>query len=111
MPKLLSAIYEGNRMIRLADEPEDVHAHQPVVVMILPAPAEAGFAVEDVGFEGLREFLAANEQKFGMTSAEFAERFLKGELGDNPDYILWAGAYEIYQRLASQHEENGSQPD
>jgi hypothetical protein len=99
MSKLLRAVYEGNRIIKLAQDPEGLREHQPVVVMVVPEPAEPIFTVEDVGFEGLRQFLAANEERFGMTSAKFSERFLCGEMGDDPDYILWAGAYEIYQRL------------
>lgn len=103
MSKLLPAVYEGNRIIKLAQEPEGFQEHQPVVVMVVPAPAEPTFTVENVGFEGLRQFLAANEQKSGMTSAEFFKRFLRGEMGDDLDYILWAGAYEIYQRLAPKY--------
>ncbi len=101
-PKFFPATYEGNRIIKLNQDPEGFQKHQSVVVMVVPA-ADDTINVEDVGFEGLQRLLAENENKFGMTSAQFSERFLRGEMGDNPDYILWAGAYEIYQRLASKH--------
>jgi hypothetical protein len=100
--KLFPATYEGNRIIKLNQDPEGFLQHQSIVVMVVPA-AEAKLKVEDVGIEGLQNLLAENEKKFGMTSAIFSERFMRGEMGDSPDYILWAGAYEIYQRLATQH--------
>jgi len=100
--KLFPATYEGNRIIKLNQDPEGFLQHQSIVVMVVPA-AEAKLKVEDVGIEGLQNLLAENEKKFGMTSAIFSERFMRGEMGDSTDYILWAGAYEIYQRLATQH--------
>jgi hypothetical protein len=106
MSKLLPAVYEGNRIIKLTQEPEGFQEHQPIVVMVMPVPAEATFVVEDVGFEGLRQFLVANEQRFGMTSVEFFDRFSRGEMGDVPDHILWSGAYEIYRRLAPKNEQS-----
>lgn len=101
-PKLFPATYEGNRIIKLNQDPEGFLQHQSIVVMVLPT-AEDNLQVEDAGIEGLKNLLAENEKKFGMTSALFFERFSHGEMGDDPDYILWAGEYEIYQRLASKH--------
>ena len=39
------------------------------------------------------------EQKHGMTSVLFFQRFEAGELGDALDFIRWAGRYELYLRL------------
>lgn len=98
--KLLPATYEGNRIIKLNQDPEGFAQHQTVMVMVVPT-ADNPFTIQDVGTEGLEKLLAENEQRFGMSSAQFSERFLSGELGDDPDYILWSGAYEIHQRLTA----------
>lgn len=98
-PKLFPATYEGNRIIKLNQDLEGFQQHQSVVVMVMLTAAEDALKVDDVGLAGLQRLLAENEKKFGMTSALFSERFLRGELGDDPDYILWAGEYEIYQRF------------
>lgn len=37
------------------------------------------------------------EQQYGMTSEQFYQQFLTGELGDAADYMDWAGFYEMLQ--------------
>lgn len=98
--KFFPATYEGNRIIKLNQDPEGFQQHQSVMVMVVPVPGEQKFEVQDVGLKGLEQFLTENEQRFGMSSAGFFERFSRGEMGDNPDYVLWAGAYEIYRHIA-----------
>ena len=44
------------------------------------------------------ERLTRYEEKFGMKTPEFYEKFMRGELGDAKDYIAWAGTYEIFMR-------------
>ena len=44
------------------------------------------------------ERLMRYEEKFGMKTPEFYEKFTRGELGDAKDYIAWAGTYEIFTR-------------
>jgi hypothetical protein len=39
----------------------------------------------------LKEF----EQKYQMTSEEFQERFSQGVLGDDADFMVWSGLYEM----------------
>ena len=43
--------------------------------------------------------LAVYEQKHGMSSVEFFQRFETGELGDAMDFMRWAGRYELYLQL------------
>lgn len=43
----------------------------------------------------LREF----EQRYGLDSATFRQRFEAGELGDAMDYFEWAGLYDLRQDL------------
>lgn len=97
--RIFPATYEGNRIIKLNQEPEGFQQHQSVMVMVVPVPSEQAFEVQDVDLTGLKQFLTENEQRFGMSSAKFFERFSRGEMGDNADYILWAGAYEIFKRI------------
>jgi len=40
--------------------------------------------------DDLRKF----ENRYGMSSAEFYEKFSRGEMGDSEDVIEWAGTYE-----------------
>lgn len=44
------------------------------------------------------ERLTRYEEKFGMKTPEFYEKFVQGEMGDAKDYIAWAGTYEIFLR-------------
>lgn len=101
--KFFPATYEGNRIIRLKQDPEGFQQHQSVMVMVVPAPGKQTFEVQEVGLTGLKQFLTENERRFGMSSAKFFERFSHGEMGDDADYILWAGAYEIFKRMTSQN--------
>jgi hypothetical protein len=41
--------------------------------------------------QDLREF----ENKYGMDSADFYQRFEAGQLGDAMDFFEWAGLYEL----------------
>ncbi|MDM8536947.1 hypothetical protein QUF70_09360 [Desulfobacterales bacterium HSG17] len=36
------------------------------------------------------------EDKYKMTSKEFYQKFEKGFTGDNEDFILWSGIYEMF---------------
>ncbi len=36
------------------------------------------------------------EQKYAISSEEFFQRFQQGELGDDLDFIDWAGAYRLF---------------
>ena len=43
----------------------------------------------------LRIDLKAFEEKYKMSSREFYALYLEGKLGDNEDYMLWAGLVEM----------------
>ena len=53
----------------------------------------------------LRE-LVAYEDNFNMSSDVFYARFMRGQMGDDLSFIMWAGQYESYleakQDIASQ---------
>ena len=50
------------------------------------------------------ERLTRFEEKLGMKTPEFYDRFMRGEMGDAKDYIAWAGTYEIFQRQKKRRE-------
>ena len=39
------------------------------------------------------------EQKHGMSSAEFYERYQQGEMGDEMEFMRWATKFEIYEEM------------
>jgi len=44
------------------------------------------------------EDMVIMEQKYGMTSEQFYEKFSRGKMGDDMDVIGWAGSYKSYCR-------------
>ena len=48
----------------------------------------------------LRARLAAFEKAHQMTSGEFLLKFNTGQLGDDEDFILWAGLLSLLHRLS-----------
>ena len=73
----------------------------------LPSPEEFRQALRDAmeQYDPLEELLSlerelvAQEQKYGLSSAEFYRRFLAGQTGDDPDLVAWVGEYEAYLHL------------
>jgi hypothetical protein len=104
MTQVMEAIYEGNGLVRLEREPEGVKPHERVTVLVVPAPASKEFKVEKLGLEGLRGQIADFEKRYRLKTPEFYARFLRGEMGDARDYIVWAGLYELLQRLTARQK-------
>ena len=52
---------------------------------------------EDKTRDEIGERLQGYEGKYGMDSEQFYRRFMAGELGDEIDYVEWAGFYEMLQ--------------
>jgi hypothetical protein len=47
----------------------------------------------------LAQTLMRFEQQYDMSSTEFYERFKRGEMGDDMDFVKWAGRYRLYLDL------------
>ena len=45
------------------------------------------------------------EKKYKMNSQEFYDKFNRGELGDNMEYVRWAGEYENLQLLEREYRD------
>lgn len=50
-------------------------------------------------FAQLVRELTLLEQKYGLDSAEFYERFQQGEMGDEMEIMRWATKVEIYREM------------
>ena len=49
-----------------------------------------------VDFSELTKMLGEYEQKYNFSTIEFFRRFMAGELGDDDDFMMWAGVYHLY---------------
>ena len=101
MSAIISAVYEGNGMVRLEREPEGIKPHERVMLLVVPAPANKQLSAEKVGVDGLRQQLRDFETRYAMKTTDFYARFVRGELGDHRDFIVWAGLHELVQRMAA----------
>ncbi len=45
------------------------------------------------------------EDKYGMSSSEFMERYTRGELGDEEEYMEWYGELKFLERIRNELEE------
>ncbi|MFQ5612728.1 MAG: hypothetical protein ACE5H9_11410 [Anaerolineae bacterium] len=57
--------------------------------------AEMRSSIMDELLRLLRQ-LVAFERKYDLASDVFYARFMRGEMGDELDFIRWAGRYELY---------------
>jgi len=53
----------------------------------------------------LSEELVIYEQKYGIKSPVFYDKFMRGEMGDARDFIQWSGKYEMFLKLKVMIEE------
>jgi hypothetical protein len=98
MSEVISAIYEGNRLVRLSQEPEGIKPQERVAILILRVPARREVSIEHVGVDGLRQQIQDFETRYSLETSEFYARFLRGEMEDKRDFIVWAGLHELLQR-------------
>ena len=54
------------------------------------------FEPKRVSFQELSQRLADFESKYGYSTIEFYRRYQDGELGDDDDWLTWAGLYHLY---------------
>ncbi len=80
--------------MRYFERPETILREQGVT-----GPPKRTLHVRRVPLKELAENLAALERRYRMPSALFYERYRRGELGDDLDFVEWAGLYELAVRL------------
>jgi hypothetical protein len=98
MPEIIKAIYEGHGLVRLEQELEGVQPQARLLVLVVPDPDDA----QTHGLHTLRRQLQTFETRYSMKTAEFYPRFLRGEMGDERDFIVWAGLQELLERITPQ---------
>jgi len=49
--------------------------------------------------------LTSYEQRYGMTSWEFYQRFRAGELGDDMDFVEWSVFWDMHQAVEKRSNE------
>jgi hypothetical protein len=99
MPEIISAVYEGNGLIRLNQELEGIKPQERLTLLIIPVPASKEMSIEKVGLDGLRRQIQDFEARYSLETLEFYARFLRGEMGDERDFIVWAGLHDLLQRM------------
>jgi hypothetical protein len=101
MPEVVSAVYEGNGLVRLSQEPKGLRPQERVAILIIRVPARREVPIEHVGLDGLRQQIQDFETCYSLETSEFYARFLRGEMGDKRDFIVWAGLHELLQRIVT----------
>ena len=51
---------------------------------------------QKVDFQELTRMLEVYERKFGYSTIEFFSRYSEGTLGDDDEFMMWAGVYHLY---------------
>ncbi len=98
MSEIIKAIYEGQGLVRLEQEPEGVQPQARLLVLVMPVSDEA--TVDEVeGLQILQQQLQNFETRYAMKTSEFYPRFMRGEMGDQRDFIVWAGLQELLERM------------
>ncbi len=54
-----------------------------------------------LGVEDILRELKALEERHNMSSDTFYEKFNRGELGDAPDFMVWATLYDMMARAGA----------
>ena len=57
------------------------------------------------GIAKTKKKLEELEKKLGMDSGDFYKKFNEGTMGDDLEYIRWAGEYETLQQLQRDHSD------
>ncbi len=72
-------------------------AERPLRPLVEGALAEA-LRLEEAGLQRTEQRLREFEGRYGMTTAEFIERYERDELEDTPDFGEWVGEYRLLLR-------------
>ena len=56
-------------------------------------------AEDEVSLNVLHGDLEELEQRYGMSSDEFAQRYRQGGMGDDADFVEWNALYRMYTKV------------
>ena len=74
---------------------KDTYSDEAELDLILGKLLEASLSHHRLRLERYERDLWAFEQRYGMESTAFYQRFEAGELGDSMDFFEWAGLCEL----------------
>ncbi len=66
MPEVVSAVYEGNGLVRLSHEPEGIRPQEHLTVLIVPIPTSKKLSIEKAGLDGLRQQILDFETRYSL---------------------------------------------
>jgi len=100
----LVGVYEGEGIIRLHERPPQLQKDQELLVAITPISREqvvdAARPSPRVLFGQIISQLRHYEQKYGMRSEEFYQRFQSGTVQEEHfDYFDWRVLYDGYRHM------------
>ena len=82
-------------MARIIIEPQNANN----VKSLIKSAVENELKIIGFGIDKTKKRLEELEKKFGMDSGNFYRKFNEGKMGDDLEYIRWAGEYETLQQL------------
>jgi len=75
------------------------------VKILIKSAVENEMKIMRLGIAKTKRKLEELEKKFGMVSEHFYKKYSEGKLGDNPEYIRWAGEYETLRQLQEDYKD------
>ena len=88
-------------MARIIIEPQNGNN----VKSLVKSAVENELKIIGFGIDKTKKKLEQLEKKFGMDSVNFYKKFNEGKMGDDLEYIRWAGEYETLQKLQRDHSD------
>jgi len=88
-------------MARIIIEPQNASN----VKSLVKSAVENELKIIGFGIAKTKKKLEELEKKFGMDSGNFYKKFNEGKMGDDLEYIRWAGEYETLQKLQRDHHD------
>ncbi len=88
-------------MARIIIEPQNANN----VKSLIKSAVENELKIIGFGIDKTKKRLEELEKKFGMDSGNFYRKFNEGKMGDDLEYIRWAGEYETLQKLQRDHND------
>ena len=88
-------------MAKVMIEPKDAHN----VKSLVRVAVENELKILKAGVARTYRKLEELEKTYGMSSKQFYDKFKMGEVGDDFEYIRWAGEYETLQQLELDYTE------
>ncbi len=89
-PPLGEGVYEKRRLCQFAVYTHDQEMFALNIIAYQITELQKGIL-------NLRLDMKQFEEKYRITTEEFYQQFEQGILGDNEDFIVWSGIYEIFR--------------